>query len=69
MTSDDPGDAEPVNEEGRRYRSLSLGEKVRTAARRDPTKGVFILLLLLLAFGFLVAFLVVFGGDFLRLLF
>lgn len=68
MTTDGPGDASAATTERRDYRSLSLGQKIRIAAREDPTKGAFIFLLLLLAFGFLVAFVVVFGGDLLRLL-
>lgn len=52
--------AEVLDEENR---PMSLAGRVRLAFRRDPTKGVVVLLLLLFGLSFLVAGIVVFWDD------
>lgn len=52
--------AEVLDEENR---PVSLAGRVRLAFRRDPTKGVVVLLLLLFGLSFLVAGVVVFWDD------
>lgn len=47
---------------------LSVADRIRLAFRRDPTKGVLVLLLLLFGVSFLVAGLVVFWNDIVSLL-
>lgn len=47
-------------------RPPTLGEQVRIAFREDPTKGLYVLLLFLLGFGFLVAGVVVFWDQLLE---
>lgn len=56
---------EVLDEDGR---PLSFAGRVRLAFRRDPTKGVVVLLLLLFGAAFLIAGVVVFWNDVVSLL-